>query len=168
MSSRTQALLTAPPLPLPLGLTAPNTFAFAIQAGVNLTEVWIVGQLGTAEALAAMALVFPLLMLTQTMSGGPGGPSLGHCPRARHIQPATRRTACLARHMALYWARPRFYCCSFYSVAISSSSSVAKVLSSRPRWPIAGCCIWAGRFYGLMALSARYFVAPAIWPFRPS
>ena len=69
MSSRTQALLTAPPLPLLLGLTAPNTFAFAIQAGVNLTEVWIVGQLGT-EALAAMALVFPLLMLTQTMSGG--------------------------------------------------------------------------------------------------
>ena len=69
MSSRTQALLTAPPLPLLLGLTAPNTFAFAIQAAVNLTEVWIVGQLGT-EALAAMALVFPLLMLTQTMSGG--------------------------------------------------------------------------------------------------
>ena len=69
MSSRTEALLTVPPLTLLLGLTAPNTLAFAIQAGVNLTEVWIVGQLGTA-ALASMALVFPLLMLTQTMSGG--------------------------------------------------------------------------------------------------
>ena len=69
MRPTTDALLTAPPLPLLLGLTAPNTLAFAIQAGVNLTEVWIVGQLGT-QALAAMALVFPLLMLTQTMSGG--------------------------------------------------------------------------------------------------
>jgi putative MATE family efflux protein len=69
MNSRTETLLTAPPLPLLLSLTAPNTIAFAIQAAVNLTEVWIVGQLGT-QALAAMALVFPLLMLTQTMSGG--------------------------------------------------------------------------------------------------
>ncbi len=69
MRPTTDALLTAPPLPLLLGLTAPNTLAFAIQAAVNLTEVWIVGQLGT-QALAAMALVFPLLMLTQTMSGG--------------------------------------------------------------------------------------------------
>ena len=69
MSINTETLLKAPPLPLLLSLTAPNTLAFAIQAAVNLTEVWIVGQLGT-QALAAMALVFPLLMLTQTMSGG--------------------------------------------------------------------------------------------------
>jgi putative MATE family efflux protein len=69
MDPRTQALLNKPPLPLLLALTAPNTAAFAIQAGVNLTEVWIISRLGT-EALAAIALVFPLLMLTQTMSGG--------------------------------------------------------------------------------------------------
>ena len=69
MTDRTEAMLTAPPLPLLLGLTAPNTAAFAVQAGVNLTEVWIISRLGT-EALAAIALVFPLLMLTQTMSGG--------------------------------------------------------------------------------------------------
>ena len=69
MDPRTQALLTKRPLPLLLSLTAPNTAAFAIQAGVNLTEVWIISRLGT-EALAAIALVFPLLMLTQTMSGG--------------------------------------------------------------------------------------------------
>ena len=69
MTDRTQALLSAPPLPLLLSLTAPNTIAFAIQAAVNLTEVLIVSHLGT-HALASMALVFPLLMLTQTMSGG--------------------------------------------------------------------------------------------------
>ena len=69
MDPRTQTLLTKRPLPLLLSLTAPNTAAFAIQAGVNLTEVWIISRLGT-EALAAIALVFPLLMLTQTMSGG--------------------------------------------------------------------------------------------------
>lgn len=74
--TRTQALLTDPPLPLLLRLTAPNTLAFIIQAAVALTEVWIVGQLGT-NALAAMALVFPLLMLFQTVSGGAFGGAVG-------------------------------------------------------------------------------------------
>ncbi len=69
MEQRTHDLLHAPPLALLLRLTAPNTAAFAIQAVVNLVEVWIIGRLGT-QALASMALVFPLLMLTQTMSAG--------------------------------------------------------------------------------------------------
>jgi putative MATE family efflux protein len=56
-------------LPLILGLTAPNTSAFVVQSLVILTEVWMIGQLGT-QALAAMALVFPFLILIQTMSGG--------------------------------------------------------------------------------------------------
>ena len=37
-----------------------------------MTEVWFVGQLGSSS-LAAMALVFPLLMLTQTLSAGAMG-----------------------------------------------------------------------------------------------
>lgn len=69
MDDRTQYLLTAEPLPLLVKLATPNTFAFFIQASVSLAEVWFIGQLGTAS-LAAIALAFPLLMLTQMMSGG--------------------------------------------------------------------------------------------------
>lgn len=72
MSLRTDALLTAPPLGLLLRLTAPNTAAFLLQALVTLGEVWIISQLGT-QGLAAIALVFPLLILNQTMSAGAVG-----------------------------------------------------------------------------------------------
>lgn len=53
-------------------LAAPSSLAFVIQAGVSLTEVWFVGQLGTT-ALATIALVFPLSMLMLTLSGGAMG-----------------------------------------------------------------------------------------------
>lgn len=72
MNMRTDALLTAPLLRLLLGMTAPNTAAFLIQAVVALAEVWIISQLGT-QGLAAIALVFPLLILNQTMSAGAVG-----------------------------------------------------------------------------------------------
>jgi Na+-driven multidrug efflux pump len=72
VDDRTQYLLTARPLPLLARLSAPNSIAFFIQASVSMTEVWFVGQLGSSS-LAAMALVFPLLMLTQTLSAGAMG-----------------------------------------------------------------------------------------------
>ena len=72
MDDRTRLLLTAPPIPLLARMSAPNSIAFFIQAGVSMTEVWFIGQLGSAS-LAAIALVFPLLMLTQTLSGGAMG-----------------------------------------------------------------------------------------------
>jgi putative MATE family efflux protein len=72
MTDRTHAMLNEPPLRLLLQMTAPNTLAFTLQACVNLAEIYMIGRLGT-EALAAIALVFPLLILVQTMSGGPLG-----------------------------------------------------------------------------------------------
>lgn len=72
MKDRTHAMLTEPPLRLLLQMTAPNTLAFTVQSCVNLAEIYMIGRLGT-EALAAIALVFPLLILVQTMSGGPLG-----------------------------------------------------------------------------------------------
>lgn len=72
MDARTQQLISAPPLPLLVKMATPNSIAFFIQAGVSMTEVWFIGQLGTVS-LAAIALVFPLLMLTQMMSGGAMG-----------------------------------------------------------------------------------------------
>lgn len=72
MDDRTKAFLTAQPLPLLVKMATPNSVAFLIQAFVSLTEVWFIGQLGTVS-LAAIALSFPLLMLTQMMSGGAMG-----------------------------------------------------------------------------------------------
>ena len=72
MDKRTQELISAPPLPLLISMATPNSVAFLIQSGVSLAEVWFIGQLGTGS-LAAIALVFPLLMLTQTMSAGAMG-----------------------------------------------------------------------------------------------
>lgn len=69
MDARTHELITAPPLPLLVRMATPNSIAFFIQAGVSMTEVWFIGQLGIVS-LAAIALVFPMLMLTQMMSGG--------------------------------------------------------------------------------------------------
>ena len=69
MDNRTQEFLNNPIMPLLIRMSAPNTIAFFIQAIVVLTEVWFISKLGT-NSLAAVALAFPLLMLTQTMSGG--------------------------------------------------------------------------------------------------
>ena len=72
MDPRTQRLLEAPLLPLILKLAAPNVSGFLTQSAVILVEVWMIGQLGT-EPLAAIALVFPLLILLLTVSGGAVG-----------------------------------------------------------------------------------------------
>jgi putative MATE family efflux protein len=69
MDDRTRKLLHEPPLGLLVSMATPNSIAFLIQAGVSLTEVWLIGKLGLTP-LAAIALVFPLLMLNQALSGG--------------------------------------------------------------------------------------------------
>tara|TARA_A100001234_G_scaffold151333_1_gene133275 strand:+ start:683 stop:2032 length:1350 start_codon:yes stop_codon:yes gene_type:complete len=69
VENRTQEFLTKPIIPLLIRMSAPNTIAFFIQSLVVLTEVWFISRLGT-NSLAAVALAFPLLMITQTMSGG--------------------------------------------------------------------------------------------------
>lgn len=72
MDERTKQLLTAPAIPLLFNMSAPNSVAFLIQACVSMAEVWFIGRLGSAS-LAAIALVFPLLMLFQTLSAGAMG-----------------------------------------------------------------------------------------------
>ena len=72
MNPRTRALLEAPILPTLLLLGAPNVLVMLAQAGVGLIETYFVGQLGT-DALAGMALVFPVVMLMQMSSAGAMG-----------------------------------------------------------------------------------------------
>jgi putative MATE family efflux protein len=72
MDPRTRALLEAPIAPTLLRLAAPNMVVMVVQAAVGLVETYFVGKLGT-DALAGVALVFPMVMLMQMMSAGAMG-----------------------------------------------------------------------------------------------
>jgi MATE family, multidrug efflux pump len=73
MSARTRRLLEAPVAPTLLRLAAPNVLVMVLQAVVTTMDAVFVGWLGTG-ALAGVSLVYPLVMLMQTMSaGGMGG-----------------------------------------------------------------------------------------------
>ena len=72
MDPRTRALLEAPIAPTLLRLAAPNMVVMVVQAAVGLVETYFVGKLGT-DALAGVALVFPVVMLMQMMSAGAMG-----------------------------------------------------------------------------------------------
>lgn len=66
---RTRRLLEAPIVPTVLRMAAPNVLVMITQASVGLIETYFVGKLG-GDALAAMALVFPIVMLMQMSSAG--------------------------------------------------------------------------------------------------
>ncbi len=73
MAARTRRLLEGPVAPTLLGLAAPNVLVMVLQAVVTTLDAVFVGWLGSA-ALAGVSLVYPLVMLRQTMSaGGMGG-----------------------------------------------------------------------------------------------
>ena len=69
---RTRVLLEAPIASTLVRLAAPNMLVMLAQATVGLIETYFVGWLGT-DALAGVALVFPLVMLMQMMSAGAMG-----------------------------------------------------------------------------------------------
>ncbi len=72
MDPRTRALLEAPIATTLLRLAAPNMLVMVVQAAVGLVETYFVGKLGT-DALAGVALAFPVVMLMQMMSAGAMG-----------------------------------------------------------------------------------------------
>lgn len=65
-------LLDAPILPTIFRLATPGFVLALFQTAVSIADTFFVGRLGT-EALAGLALVFPLLMLLQMMSAGAMG-----------------------------------------------------------------------------------------------
>ena len=65
-------LLNAPILPTLVRLTLPNLAAMLVMAAVAIAETIYVGMLGTTQ-LAAIALVFPMVMLMQMLSAGAMG-----------------------------------------------------------------------------------------------
>jgi putative MATE family efflux protein len=73
MAARTRQLLDGRIVPTLLRLAAPNVLVMMTQALVSTADAYWVGRLGP-DALAGVSLVFPLVMLMQTMSaGGMGG-----------------------------------------------------------------------------------------------
>src|SRR5262249_41851115 len=69
LAARTRRLLEAPVAPTLLWLGAPNVLVMVLQAVVTTMDAVFVGWLGP-DALAGVSLVYPLVMLMQTMSGG--------------------------------------------------------------------------------------------------
>src|SRR5262249_57314602 len=69
ISARTRRLLEAPVAPTLLRLAAPNVLVMVLQAVLGTLDAVFVGWLGSA-ALAGVSLVYPLVMLMQTMSAG--------------------------------------------------------------------------------------------------
>ena len=72
MDPRTRVLLEAPIAKTLLRLAAPNMLVMVAQAAAGLVETYFIGKLGT-DALAGVALVFPVVMLMQMMSAGAMG-----------------------------------------------------------------------------------------------
>jgi putative MATE family efflux protein len=70
--ARTRLLLEGPILGTLLRLATPNVLVMFVQASVGLIETYFVARLGI-DALAGVALVFPVLMLMQMMSAGSMG-----------------------------------------------------------------------------------------------
>ena len=69
---RTRALIEGPIAATLIKLAAPNMLVMLAQTSVGLVETYFVGKLGT-DALAGVALVFPIVMLMQMMSAGAMG-----------------------------------------------------------------------------------------------
>ncbi|MFC3231360.1 MATE family efflux transporter [Marinibaculum pumilum] len=70
--SRRDLFLQGPILPTLLRIAWPNSLMLMAQAAAGLVEAWWLSHLGT-DALAGMAVVFPLVMLMQMMSAGAMG-----------------------------------------------------------------------------------------------
>ncbi|MGH6673087.1 MAG: MATE family efflux transporter [Xanthobacteraceae bacterium] len=70
--SRTAALIDGPIAATLVRLAVPNMLVMLAQSFVGLVETYFIGKLGT-DALAGVALVFPVVMLMQMMSAGAMG-----------------------------------------------------------------------------------------------
>jgi Na+-driven multidrug efflux pump len=72
MDARTQLLLEGPVSSTILRLSLPNVIVMVVQTSIGLIETFFVAKLGL-DALAGMALVFPLYMLLQMVTAGAMG-----------------------------------------------------------------------------------------------
>ena len=94
------ALLDGPILRTLLSLAWPNVMALTAGTCVVIAETSYIGRLGV-ESLAAMALVFPIVILTMTMSGGAMGGGVASAIARALGAGNTERASALAAHALL-------------------------------------------------------------------
>ncbi|MCP5181083.1 MAG: MATE family efflux transporter [Pseudomonadales bacterium] len=95
-------------------LATPNAMAFLVQAGVNMTEVWYVGQLGR-ESLAAMAFIFPGFMLVQMLANGSfGGATTSAMARALGAGDTARASQLVWHALAIVGVAGVFFAAVFH------------------------------------------------------
>lgn len=102
-ASPPNGLLTAPILPTLARLAVPNAIASLGTTLVAIAETFYVGRLGT-EPLAAIALAFPFVMLTQMMSAGAMGGGVSSAISRALGAGDDARAAALAVHAAIIGA----------------------------------------------------------------
>jgi putative MATE family efflux protein len=71
-AARRARLLSAPVVSTLITLAAPNVALALLQALVSVADAYVIGRLGT-DALAGVALVFPIVILMQMLSAGAMG-----------------------------------------------------------------------------------------------
>src|SRR5437667_4125661 len=97
------ALVDGPILRTLLWLAWPNVIALSAGTCVVIAETSYIGRLGV-ESLAAMALVFPFVILTMTMSGGAMGGGVSSAIARALGAGDKERTSALAAHALLIGA----------------------------------------------------------------
>lgn len=104
MDPRTRVLLEAPIAITLLRLAAPNVLVMVAQAAAGLVETYFIGKLGT-DALAGVALVFPVVMLMQMMSAGAMGGGVASSI-AQALGAGRRADANVHTDASTRWRRP--------------------------------------------------------------
>ena len=163
-------MLHAPLLPTLLRLATPNVIGLFAMTVVIGYDGYILGRLG-ADALAGIALVFPLSMLMMQMSGGGIGGAVHRRRGARAGRRARRRGrppgAAVAVHRRRAGGRCSGSCCSASAAACTPPWAGAAQRSTR-RWPIPTCCsggavvIWATNVLGAVVRGAGNMLLPAL------
>lgn len=127
--SRERAILDAPVVSTILRLAAPNALIVLVQAAVVVTETVFVGTLGR-EALAANAVVFPFLVLMQTMStGAMGGGVSSAVARALGARDAERARAVALHAIIIALGFGLF----FTGLMLSLGPAIYRALGARDR-----------------------------------
>ena len=162
IAARREAMLHGPIVPLLLKLALPTVVVLAVQTLVGVAETYFVSFLGT-DAIAGVALVFPVLMLMQMMSnGGIGGGVASAVARALGAGRKADVDALVlnAFAMAIVFGA-LFTLGELFGGARSIRRSAAMVARLKPRWAMPTWCSPARFWCGLSACCRPRCAAPA-------
>src|SRR5207247_638435 len=158
MDPRTRALLEAPIAPTLLRLAVPNMLVLVAQAAAGLIETYFIGKLGT-DALAGVALVFPVGLLMQMLWAGVVGGAV-------HVWPFTSLASVIrgAGKMAL----PAVVTCVGVVILVPLSPALIFGWGPFPALGIAGGAVALVFYYALGCLALAAYLWSGRSVVRPS